>query len=113
MPSPIDRFQGHILQTNGVRIAYAVILVPDPRDTRLTLGVIDIPSQALTGASLSAISFVRGERVEFELDASGRPHWLGVFAPSGSIRCTYSQSAIELPCTMEALPVHGPSRAGP
>lgn len=112
-PSPIDRFQGDILQTNGARIAYSVILVPDPRDNRSTLGIIDIPSQALTGASLSAVRFVRGQRIEFELEASGRPHWLGIVEPGGRIRCRYSQSAIELSCTMESLPTHVPVRAGP
>jgi hypothetical protein len=112
VPSPIDRFQGHILQPNGARIAYSVILVPDPRDTHVTLGIIDIPSQALTGASLNSVRFVRGERIEFELAASGRPHWLGAVEPSGTIRCTYSQSGLELPCTMQALPayVRAPAR---
>jgi hypothetical protein len=90
-----------------------VILVPDPRDSRVTLGVIDIPSQALTGASLSSVRFARGERIEFELEASGRPHWLGVVEASGEIRCTYSQSALELPCTMQALPAYVPAVARP
>jgi hypothetical protein len=113
VPSPIDRFRGDILQPNGARISYSVILVADPRDSRETLGVIDIPSQALTGAGLVSVRFTRGEHVEFELDGVGRPHWVGVVEPAGTIRCTYRQSAIVLPCTMEAVPTHLPAAARP
>src|SRR5688572_25746130 len=113
VPSPLDRFHGDILQPNGARTAYSVILVPDPRDTRVTLGIIDIPSQALAGATHGTVRFARGQRIEFELEASGRPHWRGVVDSSGTIRCTYSQSGLELPCTMQALPAYVPAAARP
>jgi uncharacterized protein len=102
-PTRFIRLEGDVRLPNGSALAYAAILTPDPAATGAYLGTIDIPRQALAGASLSQIRFQPREYVAFELAASGAPHWVGHYNADGSLECRFSQAEQSLPCTMREV----------
>jgi hypothetical protein len=92
--------EGSIRLVNGKDLAYRAVLAPDPAAPGQYLGTIDIPMQALSGASLEWAWFEPGESIEFTLALPGTPRWTGRYAADGSIACEFRQAALWLPCAM-------------
>jgi uncharacterized protein len=103
LPTPIYRFEGDVQLRNGAALHYSAILVPDPATPNGYLGTIDIPKQAMSGASLQAVLLEPGESVEFGLNTAGHPRWLGAYDTDGTLACEFSQSDERLPCSMREL----------
>jgi hypothetical protein len=111
-PDRIVIIEGSIHLDNGEDVAYRAILAPDPASPGLHLGTIDIPMQALSGASLDWAWFEAGDRIEFTLAQPGTPRWTGRYEAGGSIACEFRQAALWLPCTMRDVSAHpGAARA--
>jgi len=109
---PIVIVEGNIRLDNGKKLAYRAMLAPDPSAPGQHLGSIDIPMQALSGASLDWVWFESGERIEFTLALPGTPRWTGRYEADGSIACEFRQAALWLPCTMrDVSPRPGAARA--
>jgi hypothetical protein len=92
--------EGSIRLDDGRDFAYRAVLAPDPAAPGQYLGTIDIPMQALSGASLDWAWFEPGESIEFTLALPGTPRWTGRYAADGSIACEFRQAALWLPCAM-------------
>jgi hypothetical protein len=111
-PDTIVVVEGSIQLDNGDELAYRATLAPDPTSAGQYLGSIDIPMQALSGASLAWAWFETGERIEFTLALPGTPRWTGHYAADGSIACEFRQGSLWLPCTMRDVSAHaGAARA--
>jgi dienelactone hydrolase len=104
-PSHLTRFEGDVQLPNGSALRYAAILVPDPLLEGGYLGTIDIPKQALAGASLEHVRFLPGEHVDFELAAPGEPRWIAHYDADGSLGCQFIQADRTLPCSMQEVTV--------
>jgi hypothetical protein len=100
VPDRIVIVEGSIRLDNGDDLAYRATIAPDPAAPGQYLGAIDVPMQALSGASLAWAWFEAGERIEFTLALPGTPRWSGQYAADGSISCEFRQAARWLPCTM-------------
>jgi hypothetical protein len=100
VPDRIAIVEGSIRLDNGKDLAYRAVLAPDPAAPGQYLGTIDIPMQALAGASLDWAWFEPGERIEFTLALPGTPRWTGRYDADGSIVCEFRQAALWLPCAM-------------
>lgn len=105
-PDRIVIVEGSIRLDNGEELAYRATLAPDPAARGQHLGSIDIPMQALWGASLDRAWFQAGERIEFTLALPGTPRWTGHYAADGRIACEFRQAALWLPCTMSDVSAH-------
>jgi hypothetical protein len=111
-PDRIVIVEGSIQLDNGDALAYRATLAPDPAFRGQYLGSIDIPMQALSGASLAWAWFEAGKRIEFTLALPGTPRWTGSYAADGSMACEFRQAALWLPCTMRDVSAHrGAARA--
>jgi len=102
-PAPLTRFEGEVRLPNGAPLQYAALLVPDPVLQGGYLGTIDIPKQALSGASLEHVRFVPGEHVDFELAGPGEPRWIAHYNADGSLGCQFLQGDSSLPCSMQEV----------
>lgn len=102
-PAPIFRFEGEVQLRNGAALEYQAILVPDPITPGNFLGTIDIPKQAMSGATLQGVALVPREHVEFALNAAGHPRWVGAYGPDGTVACEFSQAGGRLPCSMREV----------
>lgn len=102
-PTLLTRFEGDVQLPNGAPLYYAAILAPDPLLEGAYLGTIDIPKQALSGASLDRVRFLPGEHVDFELDAPGEPHWIAHYNADGKLGCRFIQGDNTLPCSMREV----------
>ncbi|HEU4579488.1 MAG TPA: alpha/beta fold hydrolase [Polyangiaceae bacterium] len=101
----MTRFDGEVQLPNGAALRYSAILVADPVLEGSYLGTIDIPMQALTGASLDSVRFLPKEHVDFELALPGEPRWVGHYQADGSLSCQYFQGDVTLPCSMREVTV--------
>lgn len=99
-PDRIRIFAGYVHLGNGEELAYRAVLAPDPSTPGHHIGTIDIPMQALSGASLEHVVFEPGRRVEFSLALPGKPRWAGVVATDGAIACQFRQGEVRLLCSM-------------
>lgn len=99
-PDRIVALEGSIHLASGGEVPYRAVIAPKPRARGEYLGSVDIPKQALSGAGLERIVYEAGRRIEFDLPFPGTPRWVGVIHQDGSITCTFSQSDIDLPCSM-------------
>ena len=99
----LTRFEGEVQLPNGAPLRYAAILVADPLLEGSYLGTMDIPMQALSGASLDRVSFLPGEHVDFELALPGEPRWVGHYHADGSLSCQFYQGNDTLPCSMREV----------
>jgi dienelactone hydrolase len=111
-PTPFAIFEGEVKLPTGASLRYSAILAPDPASAGSYLGTIDVPAQALSGATLQEVRFSPGERVEFALPIAGNPHWIGNYDSDGTMDCHFSQGEIERPCSMQhvlARPVLPPA----
>lgn len=111
VPDRIVIVEGSIRLDNGEELAYRAMLAPDPAAPGEHLGTIDIPMQALSGASLDWAWFEAGEQIEFTLAVPGTPRWTGRYQADGSIACEFRQATLWLPCTMRDVSAH-PGAAG-
>ncbi|MEO8181476.1 MAG: alpha/beta fold hydrolase [Deltaproteobacteria bacterium] len=102
-PTRLTRLEGDVQLPNGAPLHYAAILAPDPLLEGAYLGTIDIPKQALSGASLERVHFVPGEHVDFELRGPGEPRWIAHYNADGSLGCQFIQGDSTLPCTMQEV----------
>lgn len=102
-PDQLTRFEGAVQLPDGAALHYQAILVADPALLGRYLGTIDIPQQALSGASLERVLFRPGEHVAFELEAPGEPTWMGHYNADGSIACQFFQADATLPCSMREV----------
>jgi alpha/beta superfamily hydrolase len=102
-PAPLTRLEGHVQLPNGAPLEYAAILVPDPVLEGGYLGTIDIPKQALSGASLERVRFTPGEHVDFQLAGPGQPRWIAHYNADGSLGCQFLQGDDTLPCSMQEV----------
>jgi dienelactone hydrolase len=98
---------------NGAVLRYSTILVADPVLQGAYLGAIDIPMQALSGASLDKVRFLPSEHVDFELALPGEPRWVGHYQADGSLSCQFFQGDATLPCSMREVTVLKPRPAAP
>jgi hypothetical protein len=111
-PDRIVIVEGSIQLDNGDALAYRATLAPDPASPGQYLGSVDIPMQALSGASLAWVWFEAGESIEFTLALPGTPRWTGHYVADGSMTCDFRQAALWLPCTMRDVSAHsGAARA--
>ncbi|HTV18048.1 MAG TPA: hypothetical protein VMG12_05240 [Polyangiaceae bacterium] len=99
-PDRIDVFEGNVHLGDGEELAYRAILAPNPAAPGEHVGTVDIPMQALSGASLERVRFEPGRRIEFSLALPGTPRWVGVVADDGHIACEFRQGDVRLPCSM-------------
>jgi alpha/beta superfamily hydrolase len=102
-PTRLTRFEGDVQLPNGAPLHYAAILAPDPLLEGAYFGTIDIPKQALSGASLDRVRFLPGEHVDFELAAPGEPHWIAHYNADGTLGCQFIQGDNTLPCSMQEV----------
>jgi hypothetical protein len=100
VPDPIVMVEGSVRLDNGEELAYRATIAPDPAAPGQHLGTIDIPMQALSGASLDWAWFEAGESIEFTLALPGTPRWTARYAADGSLACQFRQASLWLPCTM-------------
>jgi alpha/beta superfamily hydrolase len=110
----LTRLEGEVQLPNGAALHYSAILVADPLLDGAYLGAIDIPMQALSGASLDKVRFLPKEHVDFELALPGEPRWVGHYNADGSLSCQFFQGQNTLPCSMRelsALPARVPAPA--
>lgn len=107
-PAALTRFEGEVQLPNGAELRYSTILVPDPVLESSYLGTIDIPMQALAGASLDKVRFLPHEHVDFELAAPGEPRWVGHYQADGSLSCQFFQGDATLPCSMREVTTRPP-----
>lgn len=112
-PAEIVRFEGDVQLKNGDALRYSVILAPDPSAAGEYLGTIDIPAQALSGATLEHVRFTPRQHVAFELSRPGTPSWAGHFNADGTLTCRFEQGDASLPCTMREVGARPPSSAAP
>jgi len=103
VPTHLTRFEGEVQLPNGASLQYAAILVPDPVLEGGYLGTIDIPKQALSGASLERVRFVPGEHVDLELGGPGELRWVAHYNADGSLGCQVIQGDATLPCSMREV----------
>jgi alpha/beta superfamily hydrolase len=99
----VTEFEGDVQLPNGAALHYSTILVADPVLEGEYLGTIDIPMQALSGASLDRVRFLPKEHVDFELALPGEPRWVGHYHSDGSLSCQFFQGADTLPCSMREV----------
>lgn len=100
VPDPIVVLEGRVSTSNGADFDYRAIVARDPQHPGAYLGTLDIPKQALSGASLRRVQFHPGQSVAFELDLPGTPRWVGLVQADGSIACQFTQDAAKLECSM-------------
>jgi hypothetical protein len=105
VPDPILMVEGSVRLDNGEELAYRATIAPDPAAPGQHLGTIDIPMQALSGASLDWAWFEAGESIEFTLALPGTPRWTARYAADGSLACQFRQANLWLPCTMRDVSV--------
>jgi hypothetical protein len=105
-PDRIVVVEGNIQLDNGEKLAYRATLAPDPVAPGQHLGTIDIPMQALSGASLGWAWLEAGESIEFTLALAGTPRWTGRYRADGSMTCEFRQASLWLPCSMRDVSAH-------
>ena len=99
-PDRIVMLEGTINLHDGGELAYRAIIAPKPATRGEYVGTIDIPKQALAGASLERVVYQAGRKVEFELAGPGTPRWTGDVQADGTVTCAFTQGDIRLACTM-------------